>query len=108
TDKGPQAVATVTDGAKKPRGKAAKDAEEQHLPTFASVAEAVMAYDFKAVGLQDAIVVRLASDRVNGEANGNRRVETTVGRLLFNEALPAGFPYVNETVQRRELSTLVA
>ena len=88
----------------KGKGKADKG-EERRLPTFGSVAEAVMAYDFKSVGLQDPIVVRLP---IGTDGEGPARVETTVGRLLFNEALPEGAPFVNETLHKRELSDLVA
>ncbi len=80
---------------------------ERHLPTFSSVAEAVMAYDFKSVGLQDSIVVRLPVSKV-ADPEGERRTETTVGRLLFNEALPEDFPYINDTLQSRELTGLVS
>jgi DNA-directed RNA polymerase subunit beta' len=82
-----------------------KGSDPSALRTFGSVAEAVMAYDFKSIALQEPIVVRLPA--IDGEEAGTR-VETTVGRLLFNEALPAGYPYVNETLHKRELSDLVA
>jgi len=75
------------------------------LRPFASVAEAIMAHDFKEIELQQPIVVRLPQDKaVDGDS---RRVTTTVGRLLINEALPADFPFVNETLQKREISSLV-
>jgi DNA-directed RNA polymerase subunit beta' len=77
------------------------------LHAFGSVAEAVMAYDFKSVGLQDAIVVRLPEGKLE-DPEADAKIETTVGRLLFNEALPYDFPFVNETLQNRELSALVA
>jgi DNA-directed RNA polymerase subunit beta' len=84
-----------------------KDSTPDRLPIFGSVAEAVMAYDFKSVGLQDPIVVRLAEGKL-ADLDGDRKVETTVGRLLFNEALPDDFPFINETLQSRELTSLVA
>jgi DNA-directed RNA polymerase subunit beta' len=74
---------------------------------FGSVAEAVMAYDFKSINLQDPIIVRLPEGKL-ADPEGDAKVETTVGRLLFNEALPYDFPFVNETLQNRELSALVA
>jgi DNA-directed RNA polymerase subunit beta' len=77
------------------------------LRAFGSVAEAVMAYDFKSIGLQDAIVVRLPADKLE-DPDADARTETTVGRLLFNEALPEDFPFVNETLQNRELTALVS
>jgi DNA-directed RNA polymerase subunit beta' len=82
-----------------------KSSEQEQSRVFGSVAEAVMAYDFKSVALQEPIVVRLP---IGPDGDGPVRVKTTVGRLLFNEALPEGAPYVNETLHKRELSDLVA
>jgi DNA-directed RNA polymerase subunit beta' len=81
--------------------------DRPRLRAFGSVAEAVMAYDFKSVELQDPILVRLPVDKLEDPEQA-AKVETTVGRLLFNEALPYDFPFVNETLQNRELSALVA
>jgi DNA-directed RNA polymerase subunit beta' len=77
------------------------------MRAFGSIAEAVMAYDFKSVGLQDAIVVRLPAGKLI-DPEGDAKLETTVGRLLFNETLPDDYQFVNETLQNRELSALVA
>jgi DNA-directed RNA polymerase subunit beta' len=83
------------------------------LAAFSSIAEAVMAYDFKTIELQQPILVRLPAHKLNGaaEADGeaaDARVETTVGRLLLNEALPWELPFVNEVLQKKELSNLIA
>jgi DNA-directed RNA polymerase subunit beta' len=67
-----------------------------------------MAHDFKSIGLQDPIVVRLPEAKAAVAEDGATKVETTVGRLLFNEALPEDFPYINETLQSRELTSLVS
>jgi DNA-directed RNA polymerase subunit beta' len=67
-----------------------------------------MAHDFKSIGLQDPIIVRLPEVKTALAENGAGKVETTVGRLLFNEALPDDFPYINETLQSRELTSLVS
>ena len=73
---------------------------------FSSVAEAIMAYDFKAIGLQEPILVRLPEGKPS--PTGEDKIVTTVGRLLFNEALPHDFPYINETLQSKEIGSLVA
>jgi DNA-directed RNA polymerase subunit beta' len=88
-------------------GASEKSSEENVVPTFSSVAEAIMGYDFKSVGLQDPIRVRLPQGK-RAELDGDSRVETTVGRLLFNEALPDDFPFINDTLQSKEISALVA
>ena len=92
----------------KSKSKAKSNGDGPHLPIFGSVAEAVMAHDFKSIGLQDAIVIRLPEAKAAVAEDGATKVETTVGRLLFNEALPEDFPYINETLQSRELTNLVS
>lgn len=66
---------------------------------FASEQEAVLAKDFGIVDLQAKIKVRME----NGEI-----IETSVGRILFNRALPADFPYVNSQLRSRDLGDIVA
>jgi DNA-directed RNA polymerase subunit beta' len=92
---------------KKSSEKAADRNGQRTMPVYGSVAEAVMAYDFKSVGLQDPILVRLPQGKAE-DADAGGKVETTVGRLLFNEALPDDFPFINDTLQSRELTSLVA
>jgi DNA-directed RNA polymerase subunit beta' len=82
---------------------------------FASPAEAIMALDFKEIDLQAKIKVRLPGKNVGilavaagEEGNGAAPlVETTVGRILFNEALPPDYPYVNQIVQKKQLSEII-
>jgi len=64
---------------------------------FSSIAEVRSAYDANVVALQA---------KINLRADGGL-VETTVGRALFNEALPGGFPYVNKLMGKKELQALV-
>jgi DNA-directed RNA polymerase subunit beta' len=89
-------------------GKSKKNNDAKNVvPTFSSVAEAVMAHDFQSVGLQDSIVVRLPEGKL-AHPEADPKLETTVGRLLFNEALPDDFPFINDTLQSKEISSLVA
>jgi DNA-directed RNA polymerase subunit beta' len=98
---------TYKDPQPKVTGRGKKNSDRNPLRVFGSVAEAVMAYDFKSIGLQDAIVVRLPEGKA-ADADAGGKVETTVGRLMFNEALPDDFPFINDTLQSRELTSLVA
>ncbi|CAN2221239.1 RpoC DNA-directed RNA polymerase, beta' subunit/160 kD subunit [Candidatus Nanopelagicaceae bacterium] len=66
---------------------------------FGSVAEAIMAHDQHSVSLQAKIKIRLTK---TGET-----IETTIGRALFNEALPADFPYVDVDVTKKQLGSIV-
>ncbi len=65
---------------------------------FANPEEAIMAHETGVINLQARITVRM-----NGQ-----RLETTVGRLLFNEALPEQLRFINHEVGRKELGQIVA
>jgi DNA-directed RNA polymerase subunit beta' len=66
---------------------------------FSSIAEAIMAHDQHSVSLQAKIKIRLD--------NSTETIETTIGRALFNEALPADFPYVDIDVTKKQLGGIV-
>ena len=66
--------------------------------TFADMDEVRAAYDADEVGLLARIHLRW-----NGE-----RLETTVGRILFNEILPSQLRFINQEMNRRELTRLVS
>ena len=93
----------------------AKELEELPLPHFASQAEAIMAFDAKDIQLGQKIVIRFDDitppvgwEAPEGWEEGDPiDLETTLGRAYFNDALPIDFPYVNETVKKGELSTIV-
>src|SRR5262250_1359080 len=82
---------------------------------FSSLAEALMAYDRGELELQAKITIRLEKavppadfplpeDWHDGQP---LRLETTLGRCIFNEALPADFPFVNYEVGKKQLSAIV-
>jgi DNA-directed RNA polymerase subunit beta' len=66
---------------------------------FGSISEAIMAHDQHSVSLQAKIKIRLTST--------SETIETTIGRALFNEALPADFPYVDLDVTKKQLGAIV-
>jgi len=65
---------------------------------FGSAQEVVIAFESKQVGKHARIKVR---------RNG-KLVETTVGRVLFNQVIPDELPYVNRVMTKKELGDLVA
>lgn len=69
---------------------------------FSSEDEALLAFDQDVVDLQANIKVRVTN--VNGE---RELLETSVGRVKFNQILPEGMEYVNETLRKKDLSKLV-
>ncbi len=65
---------------------------------FSDLDEIQVAYELGEVGLLAKIKVRM----------GNELVETTVGRVIFNEILPPSLGFVNQEMNKRELTRLVA
>jgi len=65
---------------------------------FANTDEAVKAYDTDRVHLQSPVKVR-----IDGEI-----IDTTIGRVIFNEALPKEMPFVNERITKSDLGDLIA
>ena len=71
---------------------------------FGSLEEVQLAYDIGVVDIQAAIKVR--TDRDGGEA---KLIETTVGRAIFNLALPETLgKYYNHTMDRKQVRKVVA
>ncbi len=97
-----------------------KDGATGEGRAFSSLAEAVMAYDAGELDLQAKIALRLrdvvpprgwvaaadSSDQADGSSSGVR-LETTLGRTLFNETLPVDYPFVDKEISKRELGTIV-
>ena len=82
---------------------------------FSSLAEALMAYDAGELDLQAKIEIRLPGIvppegtelREGTEPGDPIRLGTTLGRCIFNETLPADFPFVNYEVGKRQLTVIV-
>ncbi|GAA1029261.1 DNA-directed RNA polymerase subunit beta' [Virgisporangium ochraceum] len=88
---------------------------------FASDAEARMAFDNGELHLQAKVRIRLheligvdngagkpAWEQPEGwELGQSAIVETTLGRVLFNETLPRGYRYVNYEIRKGQLSAIV-
>ena len=81
---------------------------------FSSAAEAIMAHDRKVIALQAPIKVKLtdqvppAGEEPEGWEPGQPwLVETTLGRVLFNELLPPDYPFMNEEMPKRRQAEIV-
>ena len=82
---------------------------------FTSVAEAIMAFEAGALDLQAKATIRLTEGlppldftAPEGWVPGDPfLLETTLGRALFNEALPDDYPYVNTQVDKKVLGQTV-
>jgi DNA-directed RNA polymerase subunit beta' len=79
--------------------------------TFASADEVQMAYAQGMVGTHAAITMRLPSGRVVKGDRGvkpNNKIQTTVGRVLFNSMLPVGMPYYNTPLRSSDLAGVIS
>jgi len=82
---------------------------------FGSLSEALMAYDRDDLDLQAKMQIRLSDvtpprgfvPPEGWEPGQPLRLETTLGRCLLNETLPADYPFVNFEVGKKQLSVIV-
>ena len=83
--------------------------------TFVDFNDALNAYDARAdVDMQAKIIVRLTKDTKVATAFGKfeehkagERIETTIGRIAFNNVLPEDYPFLNYGMNKSEVSRLV-
>ncbi|MDD5252679.1 MAG: DNA-directed RNA polymerase subunit beta', partial [Candidatus Omnitrophica bacterium] len=77
---------------------------------FSSADEVMVAYDDKAVELHAKIKFRVDAlydfDQKN-VINGRQMITTTVGRIIFNQVLPAEFGFVNRELNKGRVSDIV-
>ncbi|MBM2809392.1 MAG: DNA-directed polymerase, beta' subunit [Chloroflexi bacterium] len=79
---------------------------------FASLDDARLAYDLEEVDLKSEIEVRVPA----ADGNGTERIKTSVGRIIFNEAVSSTLKsagaepieFQNQTMDKGSLKTLVA
>ena len=69
---------------------------------FKSVNEAILAYENGAATLHSKVKVRVTKKMADGSSKTGI-VETTVGRLIFNEIIPQDLGFVDRTVEGNEL-----
>src|SRR5262249_3101174 len=80
---------------------------------FSDLTEALLAYGAGVIALQARIKVRLGSDHLylepgKGQASDPRTlIETTVGRILFNDALPERLRFKNYPMKKENLKQVI-
>jgi DNA-directed RNA polymerase subunit beta' len=81
---------------------------------FASVAEAILAFDQHTLDLNAKVRIRLDNlhfaegEAPEGFVEGERfLLNTTLGRAIFNETLPADYPYIEAVADKGQLSAIV-
>lgn len=87
-----------------------RDEEKGAGRAFSSKAEAIMAYDAGQLAIGAPVKIRFTGivppegTKVNGESF---TLETTLGRAIFNEALPEDYPFVNYDVNKKNLGRII-
>ena len=92
----------ITKGRKSEKGHPMKGQNK----VFYSADEVVIAFDHKQVDLHSWIKVKYN----NVQADGTRKdemIETTVGRVLFNQFVPEQVPYINKILTKKSLRSVV-
>ncbi len=74
--------------------------------TFYSPEEVIIAFNEKAVDLNAIIKVRTKDFNAEGELV-KQIIETTVGRVLFNEVVPEAAGYINEVLTKKSLRDII-
>ncbi len=77
--------------------------------------EAWMAYALGKVRTHEPILVQFPEGKEVRAADGTRTVcdgkvliETTIGRIIFNDILPEGMPFYNDSLSKKSLSGIIA
>ncbi|GBD34714.1 DNA-directed RNA polymerase subunit beta' [bacterium HR35] len=66
---------------------------------FADENDAILAYENNLIDLQAKIKVK--------KVKNEEKIETTVGRIIFNRVLPSDFPFINEVINRKSIIPLL-
>jgi DNA-directed RNA polymerase subunit beta' len=75
--------------------------DPKDVKIYSSESEAVTAYEYGFLGLNDKIKV------INPKTEIPELIETGVGRLILNSSLPHNYPYLNKLVDNKALKVLV-
>ncbi len=92
------------------------------IPAFRDTYEAIMAYEMGTIRLHEKIKVKIDKSVISSDIGirssatkndelssvNSTVVETTVGRCIFDDILPAGMPFYNMTLNGKRLSRVIS
>ncbi len=84
-----------------------KDGDKGQGKYFGSPNEAILSYDFGKINLQARIFVK-STNTQKYKFEEKDILETSVGRLLFNSAIPSDHPFINKEMRKKDLEGLVS
>jgi len=74
-------------------------ASKEKEKIFSDENDALLAYEYKKIGLQEMIKVRILKEN-------NKLISTTVGRIIFNEILPEDFSFINKRLSSKDIKSI--
>lgn len=77
------------------------DDNKGDIKVFNTFDEAIAAYDHNQIGLRELVEIRRETKL------GGKPIQTTVGRISFNEILPSSFEYINEVIGKKQLKNIL-
>ncbi len=77
---------------------------KENMLHFNDPKSAVLAYDLDKITLREPIMVRVGR---NGEVRGGEMIETTIGRIFFNELLPEPFSFMNDAIAASSIKKII-
>jgi len=75
--------------------------------SFYGTEEVLIAYNEEKVDLHASIKVKIVDPDGTGDLNDVRSISTTVGRVLFNQVVPAEYGYINELLTKKSLRDII-
>jgi len=86
-----------------------KSDEISDIKIFSNTTEAKYGYEMNKIKLHDIIKVRMkkGSPHTAGKKDEYEFLETTVGRIIFNDILPEKLRFINEVVDKNKLKNIV-
>lgn len=79
---------------------------DKKVPTFFDTEEVMIAFGEKTLELHDAIRVKVMVENPDGSMS-LKLINTTVGRVIFNTAVPKEVPFVNELMTKKNLKLII-
>ncbi len=79
----------------------------ENVKAYSSPEEAQMAYELGHIKLHSKIKVRMRMPQPNSEEASVQLVETSVGRVIFNEIIPDQLGFYNEVIDKKKLGNIV-
>ena len=76
--------------------------------TFYSPEEIIIAHNERRVDLHAIIKVRITDPDGTGDDSITRIIETTVGRVIFNQFVPKEYGYINELLTKKSLRDIIS